>query len=186
MSTTTIYCDSGDCWADKAGNFSSTGTQLYVVDSPGVTNSNVRTWIPFTIPFRGITINSAYITITANATSDTATGNIRFGCEAADNVTTPVSAADLYARPLSAYLETHSIGQFVFGTAYTFKIDNPIQETINRPGWREGNTLAVIIDDVDIGDSQRSIYSYEGNASLRAYLTLNYTDDSGIDFIVVL
>lgn len=186
MSTITIYCDSGDCWADKDGNFSSTGTSLYIADSPTSVNGNVRTWIPFTVPLRGITVNQAYLTITANATSSGAEGNIRIGCEASDNVSTPVNASDLYSRTLGSYLTTHYIGQFVNGTSYTFQIDNQIQEVINRSGWRSGNTLAVVIDDVDLGDALKSVYSYEGNASLRARLQINYTDDEEIGFIIVL
>lgn len=176
MATLTIQCDAGDCWADKAGNFSSTGTQLYVIDSPGVTNSNVRTWIPFTIPLRNVQINSAFITIRPDVTYNNGTGTIRFSCEASDNVTTPTSAADLNGRPLSAYQQDHVIGGWTANVEYTFQIDNPIQETLQRAGWTAGNRLAVIITDVDLGDVTRSIYSYEGNAAYRAYLTINYTD----------
>lgn len=175
MATLTIQCGAGDCWADKGGNFSATGTLLYVIDSPGVTNSNVRTWIPFTIPLRNVKVNSAFITIRSTTTQG-GDGTIRFSCEAADNVTTPVSAADLNGRPLSTYQQDHIISGWVAETDYTFKIDNPIQETLQRSGWKAGNTLAVIITDVDLGDNQRSIYSYEGSLTYRAYLTINYDD----------
>jgi hypothetical protein len=175
MSTIVIQCNSGDCWADKAGNFSATGSELYVIDSPGVTNSNVRTWIPFTVPLRNVTVQQAYITIRPNA-SQSGDGTIKFSCEASDNPGTPVSAADLNSRPLSSYQTDILIGNWAADTNYTYQIDNPIQETLQRPGWQAGNTLAVIIDDVDFGENQRSIYSHEGNASYRAYLTINYID----------
>lgn len=177
MSQLIIQCGAGDCWADKDDNFDATGATVYVVDSPGVTNSNVRSWFPFVVPLRGVVITSAYITVTANATSSTASGNILLSCEASDNVSTPANGAALNAVTLSAFNHTRAIAQYVTDTEYTYQIDNPIQETINRAGWRSGNTLAVIIDDVDLGDAQKSVYSYEGNASKRAYLTINYTEE---------
>ena len=175
MAQIVIQCNSGDCWADKDGNFSATGNQLYVVDSPGVTNSNVRTWIPFTVPLRNVTIQQAYITVRASATSSTASGNIRIACEAADNPSTPSGGADCNGRSISSYTVTQAIGQFVADTEYTWQIDNPVQETLQRAGWNANNTMAIVIDDVDFGDAQKEIYSYEGNASYRAYLTINYT-----------
>lgn len=175
MAQLIIQCNSGDCWADKDGNFSSTGNQLYVIDSPGVTNANVRTWMPFTVPLRNVAIQQAYITIRPDA-SQTGSGTIRISCEAADNPGTPASAVDLNARLISSFYVDQAIGNWTSGTEYTYQIDNPVQETLQRAGWNPGNTLAVIIDDVDFGDNQRSIYSYEGNPSYRAYLTINYTD----------
>lgn len=177
MSQLIIQCGAGDCWADKDDNFSATGTTLYIVDSPGVTNSNVRTWFPFVVPLRGVVITSAYITVTADATSSTASGNIRLSCEASDNVSTPANGAALNAVTISTFTETRAIAQYVTDTEYTYQIDNPIQETISRSGWRSGNTLAVIIDDVDLGDAQKSVYSYEGDPNKRAYLTINYTEE---------
>lgn len=176
MAQIVIQCNSGDCWADKDGNFSATGGELYIVDSPGVVNSNVRTWIPFTVPLRNVTINQAYITVRANTTSSAASGNIKLSCEAADNPSTPSNAADLNGRTLSTFSATQAIGQFVTDTEYTWQMDNPVQETLQRAGWKPNNTLAVIIDDVDFGDAQKSVYSYEGNAGYRAYLTINYDD----------
>lgn len=177
MSQLIVYCGAGDCWADKDNNFDATGAQVYVVDSPGVVNSNVRSWFPFVVPLRGVVVTSAYITVTADATSSTAAGNILLSCEASDNVSTPANGAALNAVTLSAFNHTRAIGQYVTDTEYTYQIDNPIQETISRSGWRSGNTLAVIIDEVDLGDAQKSVYSYEGDPNKRAYLTINYTEE---------
>ena len=176
MSQLIIQCGAGDCWADRDNNFDATGAQVYVVDSPLVTNGNVRSWFPFVVPLRGIVVTSAYLTVTADATSSGASGNIKLSCEASDNVSTPVSGAALNAVSITTYTATLAIAQYVTDTEYTYQIDNPIQEILNRAGWRSGNTLAVIIDDVDLGDAQKSIYSYEGNASKRAKLTINYTE----------
>lgn len=175
MTQVVIYCNSGDCWADKDNNFSATGNQLYVIDSPGVTNGNVRTWIPFTVPLRNVIVNSAYITIRPDATQS-GEGTIRFACEAADNPTTPASGSNLNGRSISSFVHSHEIGGWDAGVPETFQIDNCVQETLQRAGWKPGNTLAVIIDDVDFGENQRSIYSYEGNPSYRAYLTIDFTE----------
>lgn len=175
MATLTVQCGAGDCWCDKAGNFSSTGTQLYVIDSPGVTNSNVRTWIPFSVPIRNVQVQQATITVRTNS-AGAGTGTIRFACEAADNPATPVSAADLSARVLASTVHDIGINPWTNETDYTFTITGTVQETLARTGWRAGNTLAVIIDDVDFGDNIHSIYSYEGSLTYRAYLTIVYND----------
>lgn len=173
MSQSIVYCNSGDCWADKTNDFSTTGT-LYVIDKPGVTNANIKTWIPFTVGLRNVEITSAYITLRSATTSDGATGDLIFACEAADNPSTPVSGSDLNGRSLSAYQATHAIGGWSLDEVLTFQIDNPIQETLARPGWKPGNTLAVVIYETSIGDSPREVYSYETSPGARAYLTLNY------------
>jgi hypothetical protein len=178
-----IQCGSGDCWANKVNDFDATGNVVYVVDDPGETNSNVRAWFPFTVPLRGNTvIEQAYITLTAAATSDTASGNVILGCEDADNPSTPSSGADLNGRTLTSNTVTLSVGgggpaQWTSGNTLTWQIDNPVTEVLQRTGWIAGNTLAVIIDDGGIGDSTRQAHSYEGDPTKRAYLTINFTDE---------
>lgn len=186
MSTTTIYCNSGDCWANKNNDFDATGNVVYVIDDPGVSNSNVRAWFPFTVNLRANTIiNQAFIYVRAAATSDTASGNVIVGCEAADNPSTPASGADLNGRSLTSYTTTASVGgggsaQWTAGDWKYWQIDNSVSEVLLRPGWVPGNTMAVIIDDGGIGDSTRQAYSYEGAAAAghseyRAYLVINFT-----------
>lgn len=182
MTTIVVQCGAGDSWANKDDDFDATGAVVYVIDDPGVSNSNVRAWFPFTLPLRGnTTINTATITVTAAATSDTASGNVIVGCEAADNPSTPANGADLNARTLTTFTTTASVGgggaaQWTNGDEKYWTIDNSVSEVLQRPGWRPGNTIAVIIDDGGIGDSTRQAHSYEGNPSLRAYLTIDFTE----------
>lgn len=174
MTTAVFYCTSGDCWADQDDNFDATGNDLYVISS--VDANNVRTWIPFTVDLRRVTVLQAYLTVRASS-SRTGSGTLRFSCEAADNPSTPANGAALNARTLSTFQIDISIGNWVADTEYTYQIDNPVQETFNRVGWSSGNTMAVIITDTDFGNNRRTVYSYEGNPSYRAYLTINYTAD---------
>lgn len=173
MTIQTFYCDSGDCWADKENNFSSTDTFLYVIDSGAVQNGNVRTWLPFTIPLRRAYINSAVLTI-HSVMYQIGNGTIRISCEAADNPSTPSSGNDLNARTLSSAYNDHAVGTWENGVDYSFECTNAVREILDRPGWTPGNTMAIIITDVDLGDNQRRMYSYEGSLTLRARLTIDY------------
>lgn len=176
MTTATYYCESGDCWSDKENNFSSTDTFLHVIDSGGgVTNGNVRTWLPFVIPLRRVRVNSATLTI-HSIMYQTGTGTIRISCEAADNPSTPTSGSDLNARTLTTSYNDHLIGEWNNGVDYSFDCTNAVQEIFNRSGWMPNNTMAIVITDVDFGDNQRRIYSYEGSSSLRARLTIDFQD----------
>ena len=177
MSQLVVSCTAGDCWADKSNNFDATGTVVYVIDQPGVVNANVRSWFPFTVNLRNVVVSSAFITIRSTANSSAGSGSIRLACEAADNPSTPASGADLNARSITSFTHTGTIsGAWVLDTEYTFQIDNAVQEILQRSGWAVGNTMAVIIDDVDLGDTARSVYSYESaSPTYRAYLTINYT-----------
>lgn len=170
-----IQCGSGDCWGNIGVQFDATGGELYIGEYSG-TGDYVRTWIPFTILLpRNTIIAQAYLTVRASYTSDTDSRDIIVGCEAADNPSTPSDRADLYARTVSAYTETFTLGGYVLNTEYTYQIDNPVQETFQRAGWAGGNTLAVIIDEGSSSNKKRRVYSYEGSATYRAYLTINYT-----------
>jgi len=178
MSQIIVSCNSGDCWNDKDGNFSSTGNELYIADSNVSSNGNVITWIPFTIPIGRATIQQAYITVTASANRSAGSGNLGLWCEDADNPSTPVSSADLNSRVFTSFSSVVSLGAYVLNTEYTYQIDNPVSEIFDRPGFGIGNTMAVIIREAvigDIGDAQRDVYSYEGDAAKRAYLTINFT-----------
>ena len=177
MTQKIFQCGAGDCWADKNNNFDATGTVVYVIDQPGVVNANVRSWFPFTVNLRNVTVITAYITVRSSSSSTAGSGSIRLACEASDNPSTPASGADLNGRSITAFTHTGTIsGAWVLDTEYTFQIDNSVQEILQRPGWAYGNTMAVIIDDVDLGDTTRSAYSYESaSPNYRAYLTINYT-----------
>lgn len=166
-STLTVYDNAGDCWADKFNNFDSTGTVLYVGDTNAAADRDPRAWLPFTVPLaRGTRVLQAFLHVIAAATSSTVTSTIKIGCEAADNPAAPISGADCRGRALGSFTNNFTLVQYVNSTEYVYQIDNSIQEVLNRSGWVAGNTLAVIIDDVNTGDKPHSIRSYENSGGL--------------------
>ena len=174
--TITILCNTGDCWANKNNDFGDGSPgYLYVIDNPGVSNSNVKTWLPFTIPLRRVTVEQAYLKITPYA-SGSDVGDLIFSCENATNPATPTTGADLNGRSLTSFAATLAMGTFTADVENTYQIDNPVQEVLNRSDWAGGGVLAVVIWENTIGDNTRQIYSYEGDASKRAKLVINYTE----------
>lgn len=175
--TITIQCNAGDCWANKNNVFGTgSGGFLYVIDDPSDTNSNVVTWIPFTVPLRRVTVEQAYLKITPSANGANS-GNLLIGCEAADNPSTPVNGADLNGRSMGAFVSSQSMQTFTLDSENTYQFDNAVTEVFNRPGWKAGNVMAVMIRDDGIGDQTRQIYSHEqAFAAKRAYLQINYTE----------
>lgn len=175
MSQLIIYADNSDCYCNSGANFNSTNNDLYI-NSLGNSTDVVRTWFPFTIPLPiNTVIEQAYITVRAYATSNTEANTVRMSCEAADDVTSPASQADLYGRSISTYYNDYVLTQIVVNTEYTWQIDNPVQETLQRPGWVKGNRLAVIFDDRSHSDKPRRVYSANYSSGIyAAYLTLNF------------
>jgi len=160
--TLTIQCNVGDCWADKTNVFSSTDTVLYVGDTSVAADRDPRAWIPFTVPLaRGQNIISADLKVIAAATSSPVTSNIKLSCEAADNPSTPTTGADCNARVRTTATHNHSLVQYTNGVEYTYDVDSAVFEILSRAGWVYGNTLAVMIDDIDTGDKPHSIRSFE-------------------------
>ncbi len=62
--------------------------------------------------------------------------------------------------------------QYEFSDAGLIKV---IQEVVDRPGWCGGNAMSLIIE--AIKDSNRKIYSHEGNAPLAPQIQINYDSD---------
>ena len=174
--TVTIQCNVGDCWANKNDVFGDgSAGYLYVIDDPSASNSNVKTWIPFTVPLRRVTIEQAYIKFTPSANGSNS-GNLLFQCEDVTNPSTPTTGADLNGRVLTTFSSSQSMQTFTLDSENTYQIDNPVTEVLDRVDWQAGSVLAVVIQDDGIGDVTRQIYSYEGDASKRARLTINYTE----------
>ena len=161
MTTTiTISCNAGDCWADKFNNFDNTDTMLYVGDTVVAADRDPRAWIPFTVNLaRGTVVHQAFLKVIADANSSPVTSNIQISCEAADNPSAPTTGANCNGRTKSAFTNNFTLVQYTSGVEYTYQIDNPVQETLQRSGWVSGNTLAVMIDDVDTSDKPHSIRS---------------------------
>ena len=174
--TITIQCNSGDCWANKNNDFGDgSAGYLYVIDNPGVTNSNVKTWIPFTVPLRRVAVEQAYLLFTPSANGSDV-GNLIFSCEDATNPADPTTGADLNGRTLTSFSATVSMGTFTLDSEKTYQMDNPVQEVLDRSDWVGGSVLAVVVWEDSIGDNTRQIYSYEGDLTKRARLQINYTE----------
>jgi len=174
--TVIIQCNSGDCWANKVNDFGDgSAGYLYVIDDPGVTNSNVRTWIPFTIPLPRVIVEQAYLLFTPSANGSNV-GNLLLACEDATNPADPTTGAQVNARTLTSFTTSVSMQTFTLDSENTYQMDNPVQEVLERSDWVLGGVLAVIVQDDGIGDASRQIYSYEGSAAKRARLQINYTD----------
>ena len=164
-STLTLSAGSGDCWADTAGNFDSTDTNLFI-GATDISDRSPRTWIPFTVNLsKGTTVLSATLTLIASATSSSVTSTIRVGCEAADNPSTPTTKADLFARSMTAAYGDVTLLQYINGSSYPYDVTSAVQEVLNRSGWVYGNTLAVMIWDVDTTDKTHQVTSNEGGAN---------------------
>jgi len=174
--TITIQCNSGDCWANKSNDFGDgSAGYLYVIDDPGVTNSNVKTWIPFTVPLRRVVVEQAYLLFTPSANGSNVC-NLLLQCEDVTNPADPTTGADVNGRTLTTFSASVSMQTFTLDSENTYQMDNPVQEVLDRADWVGGSVLAVVIQDDGIGDATRQIYSYEGSAAKRARLTINYTE----------
>ena len=179
MSTITIQCDSGDCYADKNNNFSDgSGGVLYVIDNPGVSNANTVTWIPFTIPLRRVTILQAYFKLTPSY-GQSSQNYLYLACEDADNPSAPTTGADVNSRVMTSNQVNLATGTWTPDVEKTYQMDNPVQEVLNRSGWQAGNTLAVMLyDNGTIGDVEFQCYSYEGDLTKRPRLQLNFLENN--------
>lgn len=154
MSTFTYSTNANDCWG-AVGSITLGSTTLYMGGNPG-TDDNTTDWIPFVVPDipKGTVIVSATLRLIAFENSSDAV-NVRMGCEAADNPSTPVSGTDIVGRVLTTAFTDFSLVAYTAGVEYTYDVTAAVQEILNRAGWAPGNTLAVLIKDNDASDSLR-------------------------------
>jgi hypothetical protein len=121
---------------------------------------------------RGAKINSAYLTLVAYSTlSGACIATIRG--EASDNPSTFSTYSDFANRPRTTAYTNWTMPNTTAGTAYNSPdISNIIQEIVNRAGWQPGNALVIFISG---GANYRDWYSYDGNATYAAKLTVDFT-----------
>ena len=173
MTTLSFNAGSGDCWGDNDGNFSNSGTFLWLAGTNGI-DFDVRTWIPFVVNLPSLLITSAVIRWVASQTRSDAV-DVRIACEASDNAASPVDNGGLLGRTLTSSKVFTSLEAYTTGNQYSYDITGPVQEVLNRSGWVYGNTLAVIVDDDGtINDRRRQIASYENGTYARAILDITY------------
>ena len=143
--------------------------------------NNVITALRFnnvTIP-QGLTITSATITLTADATDADVVNAKVFGIDEDDT-------ADFTADPTGRTRTTASVDWDFNGVtldvAYTSSsIITVIQEIINRAGWVSGNDMGFLIDDDGSAlDKILRFYSYDGSTTKAALLDVTYTGTGSI------
>jgi hypothetical protein len=122
----------------------------------------------------GTTITRAYVQFQADEATSGAT-SLTIQGQATDNAATFSSTAKVSTRSRTASAVSWSpVAWMVAGQAgagqQTPSIASVIQEIINRPGWRSGNSLAIIIT----GTGRRVAEAYEGLPSAAPLLRVDY------------
>jgi hypothetical protein len=118
------------------------------------------------IPFaQGKQIISATLVVIATEDSGGDEADIKTGCEAADNSSTPGSGAALRAKTMTAATLTVSQSAVTQGNSYTFDLTAAVQEILNRAGWVAGNTLGVLVWDVVQGNTGNRRYAATEHAT---------------------
>ena len=127
------------------------------------TSSTVHNWFRFEnvdVP-RGAFITAARFRIEPYEVSDAAPVQYRIQAFAEDNATAPTDYGDLMSRPkTSAYRDNV---QFEFELDYIrwLWLTEVIQEIVNRPGWKSGNSI-VVYSSADEHSFGKAIWSFEG------------------------
>ena len=127
----------------------------------------VNNWFRFQnidIP-RGAFITSAYLRVIPTHASAAALTNIRIQGFAEDNPTAPTDYGDFINRPkTSAYIDDF-LPIFYYMEVVWIGLDNVIQEIVNRPGWKSGNSI-VICSSADVNGFPKSVHSYETTTAI--------------------
>jgi hypothetical protein len=132
-------------------------------------------------PASGDTIDAAYISVTADATTrDDA--NVDIYCEDVDNAADFSTTADVFNRTTTA-----GSAAWVQDGLGTSEVNSPsivaaVEDVItDRAGWSSGNYLMVLVWAKSDTDKLFRVYSYDGSTSLAADLHIEYTAAGGGD-----
>jgi PKD repeat protein len=127
------------------------------------TSSTVHNWFRFQnvdIP-RGAFITSARFRIEPYEDSAAAPIIYRVQGFAEDNATAPTDYGDLMNRPKTSAYREDDLFAFELDYIRYLWLTEVIQEIVNRPGWKSGNSI-VIYSSADEYSFGKAIYSYEG------------------------
>ncbi|MCR4315761.1 MAG: hypothetical protein NUW37_05345 [Planctomycetes bacterium] len=154
-----------------AMNMTSSDLEM-VTDGATVQNVGMR-FLGITIP-SDVTIDSAYITFTADS-SDSGATNLSFFAEDIDDSTTFTSAAyDISGRAkTAAQVDWNGISAWTAGNTYqTPDLSSLIREVIDRPGWTSGNSISFIAT----GSGKRNAKSWNDASGVGApSLSISYS-----------
>jgi len=131
-------------------------------------------WINLAIP-AGATITAAWIQFYSKESWSDATSLI-FAGQAADTVATFGSTDfSISTRPRTSATMSWSPVPWLAGETgpneKTPDMSGVIQQIVNRPGWKSGNSLAIIVT----GTGHRDAYAFDGKASGSPLLHIEYT-----------
>ncbi len=165
--TSSISSGSNDAQENSKGTVTLNGTSLninkYVVGLyyPGIT-----------LP-QGAKITSAYLTFTADVTSNKKCDLKIYG-EDRDNASAyTYTKNNIYNRKKTSKYTKWRPPNFTGGKAYqTDEIKEIVQEIVNRSKWKTGNAMSFMIKKDNGG--YRPIKSYDGNSSKAPVLTIVY------------
>ena len=134
-----------------------------------------------TIP-QGATISSAYIQFTADSSpgNDVPTGfDLTFYAEATDDALAFSSDNyDITGRDKTSGATWTDVPTWTGGLTYnTDDISTVIQAVVDRDGWSNGNSIAIIVTGETGGT--RNAESYNGNADKAPFLVVDYTTTLG-------
>jgi hypothetical protein len=130
------------------------------------------------IPTR-TTITSAKITLGCGGAGDHDTCNVTISGEDVDSSPIYSTYADITGRTkTTATVAWNSIGAWAYysGTADTPDIATIIQEIVDRPGWRAGNSITIFIENnASTNDAYRAFtsYNYSTYTAQAPLLTIN-------------
>ena len=131
-------------------------------------------WLGVAIP-PGATITAAWIQFASKEAWSDVT-NLTFAGQAADTVATFGSADfSVSSRPRTSATMSWAPVPWLAGETgpneKTPDMGNVIREIVSRPGWKSGNSLAVIVT----GTGHRTAYAWDGKAASAPLLHIEYT-----------
>jgi hypothetical protein len=163
----------GGCLATSGWLFSASSTDLELVYD----GSNQKVGIRFpnlAVP-AGATITRAYVQFEADETESEAT-TVSIQGQAADNALTFSSATKMSTRSRTTAATTWTPAPWTLVSDAGVNQRTPdlsavVQEIVGRPGWANGNALALIIT----GTGHRTARAYDGKPAAAPRLHLEYT-----------
>ena len=185
MTTLAISTSSNDCSGDTLPSFSNSSTGL-PIGNISAGDQPTKVWIPFVVPInRGVDIVSATLRVIAASSESGETVTVKVGCEAEDNPSAPGSWASLNGRTMTtAYTTVASVPSWMAGTEYTFDVTDAVQEILNRAGFANGNTIAILIhDNGSTPDKARTISADENTSYAAAILEIVYSGEQQVIMI---
>lgn len=133
-----------------------------------------------TIP-PGATVTNAYVEFTAPASGTINTGNptITIRAQNADNAATFTTGAnDISSRATTSASASWTPANFTASaTAQTGNISSVVQEVVNRAGWANGNSIAVIMSGAAANNFRRA-QSWDSSSTAAPRLYVQFTTSS--------